>query len=178
MNTNKKENLSLEQLMVKLKTEDANYAAITKRFQYIYVVFVVFYAIITTLIFIFERDLNMLLSGVSFMVSFIILALIFRKYYKNYSFVDYSLPTLLMLKKAAARYRLFDVRALWLLVASGFIDVALTLNLMPRVSLWIIQLFVLGVILVSVVIGMIRWWYKYKPLLDNVRHLISEIEAI
>ena len=177
MNANKKEKLSLEQLMGNLKTEDANYAAVTKRFQYIYVVFFIFYAVTTTLIFIFERDINMLLSGISFMSSFIILAVIFRKYYKEYRFVDYSLPTLLLLKRAAIRYQLFRVRVLWLLVAFGFMDVALTLNMLPRVPLWAIQLFVVGTLLVAVVIGVIRWWYKYKPLLDSVRRLISEIES-
>ncbi|MBN2616020.1 MAG: hypothetical protein JXR71_10050 [Bacteroidales bacterium] len=177
MNTNNKQKLSLEQLLRNLKDEDANHATVIKRFQYIYVVFFIFYAIITTLVYVFERDLRMLLSGVSFMSSFIILAVLFRKYYKEYRFVDYSLPTLLLLKRAASRYQLFQTKALWLLVAFGFMDVALTLNMQPRVSPWIVQIIILATLLVALVIGIIRWWYKYKPLLDNTRRLISEIET-
>lgn len=177
MNTNKKEKLPFEELMGKLKAEDANYAAISKRFQYIYLVFIIFYVVVAVLGYIFEGGATRLLSDISFVISFLILAVIFRKYHKEYKFVDYSLPTLQLLKKAEYRYKPFRIRSVWVLFALGFMDVALTLHMVPAVSVWTVQIVILSTILVAVVIGLIHWRNKYKPLLDNVRHLISEIET-
>ena len=172
----RKEKLPLEELLGKLKTEDTKYSNLSKRLQYLYVSFIVLYAIATLFIFIFERESNQFYGAICYLVSFIIFAIMFRKYYKEYKSVDYSLPTIQMLKQAAHRYKPFQWRILWLFFALLLMDAGLTLTLSDHVSVWSAQIFFLGTMVVASIIGLIYWRLKYKAIYDNVLHLISEIE--
>ncbi|MBE0650418.1 MAG: hypothetical protein IH595_06225 [Bacteroidales bacterium] len=174
---NSEEKLPLEQLVSKLKDEDIKYSKLSKSLLYIYVVLIGFYAIATLLLFIFERHSNQFYGAICYLVSFIIFAILFRQYYKEYKSVDYSLPTIQMLKQAAYRYKPFQWRLLWLLLVIGIIDAGFTLTVDFHFSFWTTQMFILGVFALAFVIGIIYWRVRYKPLRDNVLHLIKEIES-
>ena len=114
-----------DDLILKLKNEDARNLRISKNFQWIYWILIPIYAGF----FILNPDdeLNLLsrISGACYVVSFIIFAFIFRKSVKEYKAIDYSLPTLEMMKQAVKRYHLWQPRLLWALLSVLFIDAGL-----------------------------------------------------
>lgn len=59
-------------------------------------------------------------TGVSFVLAFMIYALFFRSYKKDYEKMDYSLPALQMLKKTVEKQKIYHPR-LWLLVIPSLI---------------------------------------------------------
>lgn len=169
---------SLEELTIKLKNEDSNYAKISKSFQIMYWVFIPVYLLLS----IFELketgDINYIFSGICYAVSFLVFALVFRNYYREYITVNYSLPTLEMLKKAALRYKLFRLKTLWIVAALLFLDAGLCFNTNSYFNVLKIQALYMGSLLLGVIAGLIVWRIKYKPLRDNLLSMVSEIEKI
>ncbi|MBN2637533.1 MAG: hypothetical protein JXR65_00435 [Bacteroidales bacterium] len=179
MSTHKKEILSTDELIGQLKSEDLKFSNISKRLQYVYVTFIVIYIISVLANVFFDGTQDRVLSSICFLIAFIILAFVFRNYAREYRFVDYSLPTLKMLKKAANRYRLFyKAKGIPVIVALLFLNAGLTLQMMSRMSVWVPQVVFWSTVLISIIVGLIRWQIKYKPLFDNIRQLISELENL
>ncbi len=172
----KTENIDFSRLVSKLKTEDVNYARISRAIQIMYLIFIPVFAVMTFREYNDTGDINELISGGSFILAFLIFALFFGRYYKEYKFVDYSLPTVVMLKKAAYRYQPFQLQQVWVLLAILLIDVGLTFDWMDETPIAEIQATFAGTIVFGVVVGLIIWYFKYKPLRDEALKLIAEIE--
>lgn len=173
----KPNNLSLDQLVVNLKKEDTQYSKLSRIFQIFYWVFIPLYAIMTYRLYSDSQSFIHLVSGACYIVAFAIFAIFFGKYYKEYKNVDYSLPTLFMLKKAAYRYNPFQLRALIILVAILFMDAAISIQHFSDLSSFLfVQMLLLGGFGISFLVGLLLWYYKYKPLRDNALKLIAEIE--
>ena len=117
------------------------------------------------------------MSGLCYVASFFIFAIFFGKFHKEYKYVDYSLPTLKMLKNAAYRYKPFQLKKIWILFAVLFMDGGLSMNTSLDFSVLNIQIYFLGSMLVAALIGLLLWYFKYKPLRDNALRLIAEIEG-
>ncbi|MCG6186818.1 hypothetical protein [Maribellus maritimus] len=168
----------LNPLISKLKKEDTNYAVIVRAVQFMYWIFVPFIGIMTVREYMDSSNVIAIISGVCNMLAFTGLALSFRKYYYEYKFVDYSLPTIQMLKKAVHRYQPFQKKSIRVLVPLILIDVALTLDWMEDdTSLFFTQAFFWGAILFGVIIGLILWYVRYKPIRDEAQRLVREIEG-
>lgn len=168
---------NLSKLTGKLKKEDRRYAAIVMVIQIFYWIFIPLFIIKTVEQYSDSHNINDLISGVALVLGFLIIALTFRKYYKDYQYVDYSLPTLEMLKKAAYRYQPFQKRGLWIVPGLLLMNVGLTFDWIKEgKSVLDSQVFFLGAILSGVLLGLVLWYLKYKPLRDNIRKLIKEIE--
>ena len=178
METNKQntETTNFAQLVSKLKNEDSNYAKISRAIQIMYWIFIPVFAIITFREFSETGNTNELISGAFFILAFLIFALFFGKYYEEYKYVDYSLPTIKMLKQAAYRYQPFQYRQVWIILALVFVDLALTFDWMETTPVWEIQTTFIGLIIFSLLVGIIIWYFKYKPLRDDALRLISELE--
>ena len=172
------ENNNLSQLVVKLKTKDSNYAKLSKAVQILYWFFIPLFVFISGMEYLETKKINVLVSGVCFILSFIVLALFFRKFYKEYKYVDYSLPTIQMLKKAVQRYQPFHGNSIWIVLGLVLMDIGLTFKWTGLgISITIVQAFFGGTILIGVIIGLIFWYFKYKPIRDEALQLIKEIEA-
>jgi len=171
----KTDGVDLTQLLSDLKSEDSNYAAKCKRFQYIYWALLPIYAILTIRHFIASGDMMSGIGGLCFILCFVIYAVCFRKFSKEFSSVDYSLPTTKMLKAAAYRYQPFQLRHIWLLVAILLMDAGLVFNSSLGFSFIDIQIGLLGAMLVATFLGLIHWYVKYKPLRDKALFLYKEI---
>ncbi|QIA08201.1 hypothetical protein [Draconibacterium halophilum] len=168
---------NLSKLTGKLKKEDRQYARIVMVIQIFYWIFIPLFMVKTALQYTDSHDINDLFSGVALVLGFLIIALTFRKYYKDYQYVDYSLPTLEMLKKAACRYQPFQRRALGIVPGLLLMDVGFTFEgIGEGKSVLDSQVFFLGAILFGVIIGLVIWYFKYKPLRDKILHLVREIE--
>ncbi len=170
-------NTELPTLINQLKTKDLNYAAISKRMQIVYWALCLLYLVIIIIEITEKSPLRDIMSLSCFLGGMISLALLFRKFQKEYGEVDYSQPTLLMLKKAVNRYQPFAMRTIWILPGILLIDIGLTLRAPEFMDILLTQLFFLGAILLGLVGGLIWWYIQYKPLRDHAQRLIDDIES-
>ncbi len=161
----------------KLQEKDKNYANISKRMQYLYWILIPIYLIIGIFEIIFENpSTNEMLSLFFFASAMLIFALTFRTLHKEYNFVDYSEPTLIMLKKVVKRYTPYQPKTRWVFLAIIFIDAGLCLKEEFGEELLYTQLMFFGALLIGICIGLIIWFRRYKPLRDTAKQLIDEIE--
>lgn len=171
------ETQSLDFLVSKLKEEDTNYANIIKAIQIVYWIFIPFLVVMTLRKYLPDKNIEELIGGVCFVTAFLIIALGFRKYYKKYKWVDYSLPTAQMLRNAVWRYQPFQKNTIWLYVGILLMDVGLIFDWKDELSFWMIQIYFFGAITFGAIIGIIIWYVKYKPIRDEAKSLLREIES-
>jgi hypothetical protein len=173
----KNDNISLDQLVGKLQKEDSRYAKLCGALQFVYWIFIPFYTVMAIRHYIDSGDINDLIGGLFYVIGFAIIAVFLGNYHKEYKYVDYSLPTLKMLKDTAYRYQPLQLKSIWILIAILFIDAGLCIESKLDKSFIIEQVIILGIVLISTSIGLIVWYFKYKPIRDNALRLIAEIEG-
>lgn len=166
---------SMVEFTKRLKREDDNYANLSKGLQMIYWILLFVYSILVIRHIVDNSSLEEILGSVCFMIGMLIFALFFGNYYREYKYVDYSQPTLVMLKKAAYRYKPFQLKTIWALLGILFIDAGLTLNHSFGDSVVITQFIFLGAIGMALIVGLLIWIFRYKPLRDEALFLIREI---
>lgn len=179
--TERENSVDMDSLINRVKAEDAKNLRITKSFQWIYIVLIVIY----TALLIFDPTITNLdrIIGAFYIASFIAFILIFRKGYKEFKSIDYSLPVIEMLRETANRYRLRIGKLLSLIIPILLMDVGVTLrfydDLLPMSPLnrvLIVQAIYIPVFTISALIGVLVWRKKQKPLRDRAIELIEEIE--
>jgi len=173
----KNDNINLDQLVGKLQKEDKRYALICRGLQVVYLIFIPFFSFMAIRHYMDSGEVNQLIGGLFFVLSFLTIAIIFGDYYKDYKYVDYSLPTLIMLKKAAYRYQPFQIKGLWIFLAILLTYVGIYFQSNQDEFFVREQLSLLGGVLIGGFIGLIIWYFKYKPLRDNALRLVAEIEG-
>jgi hypothetical protein len=175
--------VDMDSLINKVKVEDAKNLRITKSFQWVYIVLIVIY----TGLLIFDPFIKSIdrIIGAFYIASFIAFILIFRKGYKEYKSIDYTLPVIEMLRETANRYRLRVGKLLTLIIPILLMDVGVTLrfynDLLPMSPLnrvLIVQAIYIPVFAVSALIGILIWRKKQKPLRDRALELIEELESV
>lgn len=174
--------VDMDSLINKVKVEDAKNLRITKSFQWVYIVLIVIY----TGLLIFDPYIKSIdrIIGAFYIASFIAFILIFRKGYKEYKSIDYTLPVIEMLRETANRYRLRVGKLLSLIIPILLMDVGVTLrfynDLLPMSPLnrvLIVQAIYIPVFAMSALIGILIWRKKQKPLRDRALELIEELES-
>nr|WP_321409723.1 hypothetical protein [uncultured Carboxylicivirga sp.] len=179
--------VNLNELTSRLKKEDMRNKNLTKRFKIFYFVFGILYALVYIFEYFFNESDPMgstdIISGTCYVLAWLIFALLFRKANKDYSQVDYSLPTILMLQKAVKRYKLFQPRLIIAIGAALLIDIASSLRKveMPITKevindIVLFQIIFVSAIMIGVVAGIIIWHNRQKPIRDNALALIEELE--
>ncbi len=172
-----KQIMDTEQLTLKLKNEASNYANIYKVILILYWVLIPPYALLTVYHYTKTLAVEELVGGSAYILCFVIFILLFRRYFKEYKYVDYSQPTVQMLKMAARRYQLFQRNSIWAVFAVLLMDVGLTLDWLEEgMSFLTSQLDFGGVMLGALLAAGIIWYIRYKPLRDETLHMIKEIE--
>jgi hypothetical protein len=167
----------MDHLIQKLKKEDAGYSRLSKSIQIVYWILVPFYLFMVIRMAMAGSPLPEILSSVFFLFAMLIFALFFRHYYKEYKYVDYSQPTLIMLKKAAYRYKPFQLKTLWVLLAVLLVNAGLSLGTKHFFDLLGVQFVFWGVMIISGLIGLWIWKIRYKPIRDAALKMIREIEC-
>jgi len=169
--------IDLPQLISKLQYADNRYSRLSKKLQAFYFGIVPIYLLVIIIDIIRGAEMEKIASGILYLISLLIFGLLFRKYYKTYRDVDYSLPTIVMLKNAVIRYSPFQKKIAGALVAACFAGAGLyfrtPLNEKPFETL---IGFIIAIIL-AIGVGLIIWNFKYKPLRDAAMDLIKEIEG-
>jgi succinate dehydrogenase/fumarate reductase cytochrome b subunit len=175
--------MDIDSLIDRMKTEDARNLRLSKSFQWIYWIMIPIY---TGLMIVNpDKELTSLhrISGVFYVLSFIVFAIIFRKNTKEYKQVNYSLPTLEMMKKAARRYQVWHPRLFLVLLALLLMNIGLTISFFPRLGgesgimniVWF-QLTYFSVMSVSFLIGLQIWRTRQKPIRDQALAIVNELE--
>ena len=177
MQKNISDNINLASLTGKLQTEDKRYSNIAKRMQIIYWILIPVYLILIIRHIIDGSSTMEILGGACFLLAMLSFAIVFNKFRKEYSKVDYSLPTLLMLKQAAKRYKPFQLKTYWAFLAVAFVDAGLVFNRTEKESKWLIQIVFIGAIVIAILVGLLIWRKRYKPLRDDALKLINQITS-
>ncbi len=176
--------INLESLISSVKDEDARNLRISRSFQWIYIAIIVLYVVLILLE--LKEGIYGLrtISNVLFILSFIAFSWIFRNGYKEFNSIDYSLPVIEMLRKAAKRYSLNVKKYLVLLIPIILMDAGLTISffgdllpISPLKRILIIQAVYIPVMTISALIGIWIWYKTQKPLRDNALKLIEELES-
>jgi len=172
--------IDMSTLISKLKAEDSTNLQLSTMFKWAYIALIVIYAIF--LLVNYDKDLLNLISDLSFIISFILFAIIFVYNEKEYKKIDYSLPLVQMLKKGADRYKLSIPRNLVVFLPVIIMDIGLTLNFYDEPfggtsfnRVLIVQAIYLPVMFLSGYIGFKVWKKKKKPLRDEALKMLKEL---
>ena len=176
--------LDLSLLTQQLQKEDARNLRVFKNFRYIFLAMIIFYSLL--MIVNPDSDLSWFdrIAGGCYVIAFIILAWLFRKYHREYSTIDYSLPVAEMLEKAATRYSLKKRNSLIIIIPLALIDVGLTLSyahrgiFSPDQWIWGGQLVYFSVLAIAFLIGVWIWYKRQKPLRDKALKLLEELNTL
>ena len=169
--------MPIDQLTDRLKKEDKSYARLSKIIMIVYLVMVPVYAYLSVNEYLKTKDWDEIFWGASIIVSFVIFILLFKSFYKEYNYVNYAEPTLQMLKKAAYRYKAFNRKSIWAIVAVVIMGVAFVFRLSEKISVVLGTITFLGIIVLAVICGLILWYYKYRPIRVNALALIKDLES-
>jgi len=178
METNgKMVNNDLNDLIYKLKNEDERYAGISKRLQIVYWVLVPIYLVFITRDIIVKSSVTDIIGSFCFLFGMIAFALLFSYYYREYKYVDYAQPTLIMLKKAVRRYTPFYGMGWLVFLGVLLINIGLSTRSLFDSDLLTIQLIFWGAMIGAVLIGLAIWQVRYRPIRDEALRLIREMEG-
>jgi hypothetical protein len=174
----------IEIFIMGLKTEDSrNQKRMNQTEQLMWGVSVI-YVFIIALKFIMNTPWFEKLGGILTLVALVAFALIFRNYYKEYKSLDYGIPTIKMLQKAAIRNGLLQSRGLYIL--APLILEGIGLNLMmfgnfagldPLYRILIFQMSYFFLVAIACLIGHFYWKKHQKPIRDHALALLKEIES-
>lgn len=164
-----------------LQKEDRRNIRMTRNFQILMWIMAPLYLILFNFgmgdeITIYDR-----IEGACFALAFLSFAMIFRKYYKVYTSVDYGVPTTEMLQKAIERYRFQFKKIPFLLMPIVLIDLAVTIrSLTAEEGIFHgqtikFQFIYWGMMSAAVFVGYMIWRRKQKPILDASKELLKEI---
>ena len=168
-------NTDLNDLIYKIRNTDNHYARLVKILQILYWVLIPIYLLLIINHILTDSPVTETAGSFCFLLGMIVFAFLFQSYHKEYKSVDYALPTLIMLKKAAHRYQPFHSK-LWIaLIAVVLIDAGLTLQghladfVRTQIIFW-------GMMIVAVIGGLLLWKVRYKPLRDDALRMIRSLE--
>lgn len=177
-------NFNLDELTSKLQKEDQRNLKLSKRMKIMLIVLIPVYFFLFVANPMDDITMNERIAGLLYVVAFSVFAAYFQYYNKLYRNVDYSLPTLEMLKQAVKRYNLFQKKILIIIGPVVCIDISTVLIAgRDTSSLSVIsnnpvgfQIFYWGLMLVSFSIGCLIWYKRQKPLRDTAQLMINELE--
>lgn len=186
METNKlnQPSASLETLILNLRKEDALYLSVNRWIQGFMWGISGFYLLIIAVDLGVHNPWHKPVGGLLVMLALVIFAIFLRKSCREFKMIDYGLPTIEMLMKAANRYRLWQWRSLFILIPLILEDIglclftyhpSLTSNPITHIYNW--QVIFIIVLAIGSLIGYFLWRKRYRPLRDRALALIKEIES-
>jgi riboflavin transporter FmnP len=175
--------IDLETLIGGLKSEDSRNLKLMHKMQSVMWGIAAVYLLISVLKFIMTTPWYDKLGGFLVLLAFVAFALYFRNYYKEYKSIDYGIPTIEMLKKAARRHGI-QWRGLYFL--APLILEGIGLNLMmyddftkfdPLYRILFFQTIYFFVMAIAFLVGYFIWKKRQKPLRDQAQALLKEIQS-
>lgn len=174
--------IDMEALLMNLKNEDSRLIKMMRNFKWIYIVMIIFYTLLMIVNPDPDLEIHHRISGLCYVLSFVFFMLIFRKYHKEYSQIDYSLPSSEMLTKAADRYKMKYKNFIILVPPLLLMDIGLTISFCYQLTsyeltnrIFIIQAIYIPVIVISGFIGYLFWRKRQKPLRDGALQMLKDL---
>ena len=178
--------VDLDSLINELKKKDDRQKTTYRRFYIMLSVFVVFYLLLLVVNPDPELPFVQRISGLLYVLAFIIGAWLFRREHRMIVTVNYADPLLKVLKNAVERYRPFSKRILpfllFLLLINLGIVIGGPMDYLPghwtnMQRIWIFQVVYWGIMLISAMIGYLIWRVRYRPLWLALKQMIDELEG-
>ena len=173
---------NLNSLVIRLRKEDDRLAKKMKNMKWLYIVMIIIYTGLMVINPDPELKLHNRISGFCYVSAFIIFAVLFKQKIWDFSTVDYSMSSSEMLTRAAHRYRFSFSQFFFVLPSILLIDAGFSISLFYRLTslsplnrILILQAFYIPLILVSGFIGYLIWRRKHKPLYENAKELLKEL---
>lgn len=176
--------IDMHSFIEKMQTEDKRNIKVMRNFKWLMFIFAPLYILLFNIGPFDKINLYMRLGGLSFGLAFIIFALIFTKGVKEFRSVDYGVPTTKMLSDAIDRYKLQISKLFFVLLPLTLINIGESLILLGQDidsifggSLLNFQLFYWILVIVGLIIGIIFWRIKHKPLKEAAEQLLNEMQG-
>ncbi len=174
--------INMDNLLENLRKEDSKNLKLMRNFKWVYLVMIIVYTLLMVVNPDPDLEIHHRLSGISYVIGFGLFVLIFRKYHKEYSEIDYALPVVEMLAKAAKRYKFRWKSILICMPSIILIDIGVVLSdffVTPKIdwtSILNFQLIYFGLMTISGFAGYIIWRIRQKPLYEGSIQLLKELE--
>jgi hypothetical protein len=177
--------IDLDNLINRTQKEDARNRKLMKAVFILYVICTVLYSIL--LLFNPDPDLTLFhrLGGLCYVAAFLIGAIYFRREYKIYKKLDYTLPLLQLLERTEKRYRFFSRKWIPIIVVVVLIDLGISLTqhardypfikevaddvLIIQAGYWILM-FIAGFL------GYLLWKKRSYPIWKDSKTLLKELQ--
>jgi len=176
--------IDMDALLLNLKNEDSRQTKLMKNFKWMYIGMIIFYSLLMIVNPDPELELHHRISGLCYVLSFVFFMLIFRKYHKEYSQIDYSLPSSEMLAKAADRYKMKYKNFIILVPPLVLMDIGLTISFCYQLTsfeltnrIFLIQAIFIPVMVISGFIGYLIWKRRQKPLRDGALQMLKDLNT-
>jgi uncharacterized membrane protein YidH (DUF202 family) len=180
---NNKTNLDLDQLVKGLQKEDSRNLKMTSNFTILMWVLAPFYLVLAILGIIMDNPSIDQIGFIFFSLGFLAFGFLFKSLQRDYKSVDYGISTIEMLRNAAKRYKLWQLKTYLIIIPVALISVAASLTIqkgVPHPDLTMRLLIVFsGYILLNIIgfiIGYLIWRKRQKPLRDKALQLLTDIE--
>lgn len=169
----------LQRLIGKLQAEDERNTNLYKGFRCFFIILSVVYLVFGGISYVRGAGIYVALSFVADVCALLICSRVMEIHVGMYGRVNYSEPTLQMLKLAKLRYRFFPSRAVGYMFSTlCFLFLSFLLNAWEneeRVET-ILCIFFCSLLL-GISIGAIWWCFRDKPIYDNIKALIDDLES-
>lgn len=179
-----KQYMNLDTLIVDMQSKDNRFGKLYKRMQIMFFVFIFLYGGLFLLNPDSELTLNYRLAGGCYVIAFTLFTLYFRKYYKQFNFVNYADSVKTVLEGAVKRYKLFNKDYIGIGIAILCINAATLLIMAPKFAekwnmlkaVLLIEALILGAVVVGLIIGVLWWRRDSKPIWLSAKKLLKELE--
>ena len=173
-----------ENLILRMQKEDKRNKKIMMGMFFLYHIFSIFY----TFLFLINPDPKLTstdrITGLSFVVAFIIGTIYFVWEYRNFKKVDYSLPIITILEKTEKRYRFFRTKWMPVMIIVSIVSFGITLSYIDQLAYWDVSLFgkilaIQGVywaiMFIAGIIGYLIWRKRSRPIWKDAKTLLEEL---
>jgi len=180
---NNKTNFDLDQLVKGLQKEDSRNLKMTSNFVILMWVLAPFYLFLAIVGVILDNPSIDQIGFIFFSFGFLAFGFLFKSLKHDYKSVDYGISTIEMLRNAAKRYKLWQLKTYLTIIPVALISVAASLTIQkgiphPDLTMRLLIVFTGYTLLMTIAffVGYLIWRKRQKPLRDKALQLLAEIE--
>ena len=177
--------IEIENLMSRMQKEDKRKRNYVKTIFIVYLLFSVFLAVLLLINPDPDLDLADRISGLFYIAAFLFGSWYFRREYKMYKNMDYTLPLMQLLEKTEKRYRFFNRKWLPISIIVVLIEIGEIIPYINGFMVWneevihrlfIMQALFLCALTVGASIGYIIWKKRTYAIWKDAKTLLSELK--
>jgi hypothetical protein len=180
---NNKTNIDIDQLVKGLEKEDSHNLKLTRNFTILMWVLAPLYFFLAIVGLIIDNPSFDQLGFLFFSLGFLAFGFLFKSFQFDYKSVDYGISTIEMLRNAAKRYKLWQLKTYLTIIPVALVGIAASLTIqkgIPHPDLITRLLIVFTgytlIMIISFFIGYLIWRKRQKPLRDKALQLLTDIE--